>query len=240
MRPIPILMYHNIQLAPPGARLRSLYVSPRRFARQMRLLAWAGYRGVSLADAEPYLRGERQGKVVAITFDDGYRDNLQHALPVLQQWGFTATCFVVSGALGACNRWDAAELRVEKPMMTAAELRQWADAGMEVGAHTRSHVRLPTTPAAEAQTEIAGSKTDLEALLGRAVRSFCYPYGDWGPRERDLVAASGFAMAVSTRRGRAQVGDDLLTLPRISVGGHHLPHVLPLQLWTGYEDRPRA
>ncbi|WP_308389391.1 polysaccharide deacetylase family protein [Acidithiobacillus sp. AMEEHan] len=239
MPAIPILMYHNIKHAPPRVRLRGLYVSPRRFARQMALLAWAGYRGLSLADAMPYLRGERVGKIAVITFDDGYRDNLEHALPVLQQRGFSATCFVVSGALGAHNRWDAAELGVEKPLMTIAELRQWADAGMEVGAHTRAHVHLPALSAREAETEIAGSKQDLEDLLGRELGSFCYPYGEWGTRERDLVAKSAFRAAVSTRRGRARIGDDLLTLPRITVGGHHLPHVLPLQLWTRYEDRPR-
>lgn len=240
MARIPILTYHNIAHAPVGARLRSLYVAPRRFAWQMALLARAGYQGLSLRDALPYLRGESTGKVVVITFDDGYRDNVDSALPILQRWGFTATCFVVSAALGAFNRWDAEQLRVEKPMMSLSELEHWRDAGMEIGAHTQNHVHLPALADADAEQEISGSKAELEAQLGQEIMTFCYPYGEMGAREREMVARSGFAAAVTTRRGRAQSDADLFTLPRISVGGHHLPHVFPLQLWTGYEDRLRS
>ena len=96
-----ILTYHQIAQAPPSpAGFRSLYVPPARFASQMRLLKILGYRGLSMPDLMPYLRGERQGKVVGITFDDGYCNNLEHALPVLQACGFTATCYVMSGLLG--------------------------------------------------------------------------------------------------------------------------------------------
>ena len=83
----PILMYHQIDASPPkGTPLRGLTVTPERFGRQMGLLRWMGYRGVSINELEPYLRGEKTGKVVGITFDDGYRNNLEHALPVLQRF----------------------------------------------------------------------------------------------------------------------------------------------------------
>jgi len=239
MSAIPILMYHNIDRAPKGVRLRGLYVAPDRFRRQMRLLKWLGFQGITQAEAIPYLRGEVRGKVVVLTFDDGYRDNLVHALPVLQDCGFRATCHVVSDALGSYNRWDAAHLGARKAIMTAAELREWVAAGMEVGAHSRSHARLPDLEAVVLREELRGSRAALEDLLGRPVTSFCYPYGAAGERERELVRELGFASAVTVRRGRARAGDDRWNLPRVAVGGHHGPQVFPLQILTPYEDRRR-
>ena len=95
-RPIPILVYHQISAAPPrGAPFRGLYVAPQSFARQMALLKLMGYRGLSMGALLPYLQGEKNGKVVGITFDDGYQNNLSHALPVLVRHGFSSTCYVV-------------------------------------------------------------------------------------------------------------------------------------------------
>jgi peptidoglycan/xylan/chitin deacetylase (PgdA/CDA1 family) len=88
---IPILMYHNINCPPQGARLRNLYVRKNAFARQMFLLRLLGYRGLSMSAAMPYLRGEKKGRVAVLTFDDGYVDTLENALPILQKNGFSAT-----------------------------------------------------------------------------------------------------------------------------------------------------
>ena len=230
-------MYHNIAVAPQGVRLRGLYVSPRRFARQMALLHWWGYRGLSMSAALPYLRGEREGKVAVITLDDGYRDNLEYAMPVLQRHGFTATCYVVSAAIGTDNHWDAQQLGTHKPLMDMNELCRWRDAGMEVGAHSRHHPHLPDWSESELDVEVAGSRRELEGLLAVPVTQFCYPYGAAGPREREAARRAGFAAAVTVRRGRAQPGEDLFGLPRVMVGGHHAPHVFPLQLLTRHEDR---
>ena len=236
MKPVPILMYHNIAVAPKGVRLRGLYVSPRRFARQMALLHWLGYRGLSMSAALPYLRGEREGKVAVITLDDGYRDNLECALPVLLHYGYTATCYVVSAAIGTDNHWDAQQLGTHKPLMNLNELCRWRDAGMEVGAHSRHHPHLPELSESELDDEVAGSRRELEGLLAVPVTQFCYPYGAAGLREREAARRAGFAAAVTGQRGRAQPGGDLFGLPRVMVGGHHAPHVFPLQLLTTHED----
>ncbi|MDD2747407.1 MAG: polysaccharide deacetylase family protein [Acidithiobacillus ferrooxidans] len=229
-------MYHNIAVAPKGVRLRGLYVSPRRFARQMALLHWLGYRGLSMSAALPYLRGEREGKVAVITLDDGYRDNLECALPVLLHYGYTATCYVVSAAIGTDNHWDAQQLGTHKPLMDLNELCRWRDAGMEIGAHSRHHPHLPELSESELDDEVAGSRRELEGLLAVPVTQFCYPYGAAGLREREAARRAGFAAAVTVRRGRAQPGGDLFGLPRVMVGGHHAPHVFPLQLLTMHED----
>ena len=141
--PIPILVYHQIDAAPPkGAPFRSLYVSPAAFSRQMHLLRWLGYQGLSMAQLQPYLTGESRGKVVGITLDDGYLNNLSDAMPLLLDFGFTATCYVVSQRLGQSNVWDHAIGIEPAPLMSAMDVRAWSAAGMEIGAHTRTHANL--------------------------------------------------------------------------------------------------
>ena len=235
---VPILMYHNVSEPPAEIRThRALYVTPRRFAAQMWLLKQLGYRGLSMSQAMPYLRGERTGRVAAITFDDGYRDNLVNALPELQRHGFTATCYVVSGHVGQHNEWDAKRLGVRKPIMAAGELRRWCGAGMEVGAHTRSHPQLTQCDAHTLRDEIAGSRHALEDAIGAGVPQFCYPYGDHDDAVVDAVREAGFAAAVTTQRGRARAGQDPFRLPRVAVCYRHLLPSFAWRVATGYEDR---
>jgi peptidoglycan/xylan/chitin deacetylase (PgdA/CDA1 family) len=234
---LPILMYHNVAHPPEGAAMPGLYVPPGTFARHMNLLRLFRYRGISMAEAGPYLRRETSGRVVVLTFDDGYADTVTNALPILQDVGFTATCFVVSGRLGGYNDWDAERLRVRKPLMTADQLATWAAAGMEVGAHTRSHVRLTQCDDAALQAEIQGSREDLEEAVGGPVRNFCYPYGDYDARVLNAVRAAGFHTAVTTRRGRAGRDADPHQLPRVLVRGDDREGRLLLKLLTRYEER---
>lgn len=234
---IPILMYHQIDIPPArGTPLRGLVVSPSSFARQMWLLQVLGYKGLSMRDLEPYLKGERQGKVAGITFDDGYKNNLTNALPVLQKHRFTATCYAVSDMIGGSNSWDT-EIGVSlKPLMTTNEWRLWLSSGMDVGSHTRTHADLNQLTAEQAREQIVGSKQDLESTLGCDVRHFCYPYGRFGVEHSRMVREAGYMTATTTQRGRVQLGDDLLTLRRVLVAqATHLLH-LGLKLATTYED----
>jgi len=234
---IPILMYHQIDVPPPsGTPLRGLVVSPGAFARQMLLLRLLGYRGLSMRDLEPYLKGEKQGRVVGITFDDGYQNNLHHALPVLRKHGFTATCYAVSGKIGGTNSWDQG-LVAEKPLMTEADWRAWLAGGMDIGSHTRTHADLNQASADQAREEIAGSKRELENALGCEVRHFCYPYGRFGAEHSRMAREAGYITATTTRRGRTHAGDDPMTLRRVLVAqATHLLH-FALKIGTTYEDR---
>ena len=237
---IPILMYHNIAPPPRGLQVyRSLYVSPGAFARQMWLLRGLGYIGLSVTAAEPYLRGEKQGRVAVITLDDGYADNLRSAMPVLQKYGFSATCYVVSGQIGRYNSWDDRRLGIQKPLMTTEQLRAWRDGGMEVGAHTRTHPRLTQCSEDQLHHEIRGCKDELEDRIGSDVTQFCYPYGDENERVVALTREAGFSAATTTQRGRAMVGDDLWRLPRMQIARHHLLPQFAMKVFSGYEDRRR-
>lgn len=236
---IPILVYHQVDQPPPrGTPLRGLVVSPASFARQMSALKLMGYRGLSMHDLEPYLKGEKKGKVVGITFDDGYQNNLRNALPVLSKLGFSATCYGLSGMMGGTNSWDQG-LVATKPLMTVDEWRLWIRAGMELGSHTRDHAKLTELSRGDAQRQIADSKHELEQLLGCEVRHFCYPYGSFASEHCDMTREAGYVTATTMNRGRNQIGDDFFQLRRIMVAcSTHLGLFLTKVL-TGYEDRRR-
>ena len=236
-----ILYYHNIAVAPPGAALAKLYVDPDDFARQMWCLKRLGLRGVSLSEGLWHLERGNPGSVVALTFDDGYADNLEYAAPTLREFGFTATCFVVSGCLGQHNVWDAEALRVRKPTMTASQVRAWVAEGFEVGSHPRSHPRLDTLPDEFLEEEIAGSRADLERIAGVQPECFCYPYGAFNASVARQVEAAGYRAAVTTERGLALAGDNRFLLPRVAVSGRRGLFKFALRATTPYGAwrRPR-
>ena len=237
---IPILVYHQISEAPSrGAPFRGLYVAPQSFARQMAWLRLLGYQGLSMGALLPYLRGEKSGKVVGITFDDGYQNNLSHALPVLARHGFSSTCYVVSNLLGKTNVWDRDIGIAQVPLMNADELRQWVAGGQEVGSHTQNHARLLQCDAATAWAEMTQDRAALEGLLGVPVRHFCYPYGEYAPEHVAMAQQAGFLTATTTRRGRSALQGDLLELPRVPVLRSTSLPVFWLKVATGYEDRKR-
>lgn len=234
---IPILMYHQIDEPPPrGTPLRGLVVSPTSFARQMKMLRLLGYRGMSMRELEPYLSGEKEGKVVGVTFDDGYENNLTHALPILKECGFTATCYGVSRLLGNTNRWDADKV-VAKPLMSVAQWRIWHESGMDIGSHTCTHADLNAQEEDVARAEITLSKSELENAIGCEVRHFCYPYGRYKPVHATIVKQAGYVTATTTRRGRVKAGDDLFTLNRVMVARATSWVQFAVKLLTNYEDQ---
>ncbi len=193
-----------------------------------------------MSELMPYLSGERTGKVVGITFDDGYLNNLTHALPVLIRHGFTATCYAVSQQLGKNNEWDRSVGIAQTSLMDAEQLRQWVAGGQEIGAHTRHHVRLSETDSATCVEEIGLCKLELESVTNSPVRHFCYPYGDYLPMHIEMAKAAGFQTATTTQRSRCKAEEDLMKLPRIPIVRSTTLPSLWLKLATAYEDRRRA
>ena len=206
----PILMYHHVGPRRRGVRIKGLYVSPELFAQQMAELAADGFTTPAFgaatcdhADSFPStsLGGSNAGQRIFITFDDGFRDVFEHALPVLQQHRFRAIQFLLPELLGKTNEWQLRQGDVIEPLMDPAQVRDWLIAGQEIGAHTLHHFRLTQIPPAQACEEITESKKKLEDLFGVAVEHFCYPYGDWNATVRDLVQEAGYRSACTTAFG---------------------------------------
>jgi peptidoglycan/xylan/chitin deacetylase (PgdA/CDA1 family) len=202
-----VLMYHSVQAYDDDPY--QVTVHPERFDRQLRWLRRRGLRGVSMREL---LAGRRPGQV-GLTFDDGYADFTTDVLPALQRYGFTATVFVIAGALGGHNTWD--EPGPRKELMTAAQVREIAAAGVEIGSHNLHHVRMPQLSDEDLHAQVYRSRLILAELIGAPVTGFCYPYGDAGPREAEAVAAAGYDYACAAGRS-APVGPH--TLPRTFIG----------------------
>ena len=190
-RPIPILMYHSIEEMPKSTVMRSLHVSPKRFRIQMWLLNILGYKGLSMRELVPYLEGEKTGKVVGITFDDGYQNNLINAAPILKKYNFSATCYLVSQRIGTSNTWDLDKGITQSPLMTQSEVQEWINLGLDIGAHTQTHPLLEELSENQSQEEIFNCKADLEHMFKVSIKDFCYPFGRFNDSSVNIVKKAG-------------------------------------------------
>jgi len=234
---IPILMYHSIELMPRSTVMRSLHVPPSRFKLQMWVLNFLGYKGLSMKKLKPYLDGEKYGKVVGITFDDGYQNNLINASPILKKYNFSATCYLVSQKIGSSNTWDLEHKITQRPLMTDNEINEWINSGMDIGAHSQSHSNLLNLTKQELEDEIFKCKSDLESKFNISVTDFCYPFGKFDDSIVDLTKKAGYETATSMKRGRAKLNSNIYKLPRIPITHHTLIHLFITKIVTGYEDK---
>jgi hypothetical protein len=201
-----ILTYHSLDLS--GSVIST---APRLFARQMEWLASSGIRVVPLASVR-----EIAG-AVAVTFDDGYRNFISHAWPVLRQYGFPATIFVVSGYCGRTNEWSSQGRWFPRlPLMDWEELRELSRERIEIGAHSVNHDNLSRLEPRRAVAELRGSRASIEDEIGTPVRAFAYPYGASTPEVREL-ARREFAFCCGTRLAFTDRDSDPANLPRLDV-----------------------
>jgi peptidoglycan/xylan/chitin deacetylase (PgdA/CDA1 family) len=207
---VPVLMYHEI--ADVRATSSKLAVAPEDFARQLAYLHDAGFTAISagalaagLADSGT----ELPSRPVVLTFDDGYGDFYSQALPLLRQYGHTATLFQTTGGVGVTG--------AAKRMMNWRELAEAAEAGVEIGAHTVSHPQLDQLPAAELREELSASKSQLEEHLGMAVPGLAYPYGYSNEKVRQVAREVGYGYAYAVDNTMTARGTDNFTLPRLTV-----------------------
>jgi len=211
---VPILTYHSLDES--GSVIST---APDVFKEQIRLFCQWGYRAVRLSD----LIDAWQGKVslprkpIDITFDDAFANVLEHAAPTLAAAGFPACLFAVADYCGKDNDWPSQPRDAPRlPTLSYAALRDLADAGFEIGAHTLTHPRLPRVDAATAEREIVRSKESLEDHTGQHVAVFAYPYGLAGAQHRK-IAAQHFRAACGTTLRKARACDNYYALPRIDM-----------------------
>ena len=211
-QPVPILMYHGI--AQGDADRWTVPTSV--FAEHMKWLAERNYRPVPVS----LLMAARNGslplppRTLAITFDDGLRNFATDALPILQQYNFPATIYIVTGYIGKTASWSRPK-RAGPPMLSQREIRAIAEHGIECGAHTHSHPQLDIISPMAARTEIRRSKADLEDCLGHRVESFAYPHGYASLRVREIVHQEGFTSACRVRHALSSSREDPFALSRI-------------------------
>jgi glycosyltransferase involved in cell wall biosynthesis/peptidoglycan/xylan/chitin deacetylase (PgdA/CDA1 family) len=192
-------------------------VTPEDFRRQMEHLAAASsLTVVPLAHALDLLEENVDGRYVSITFDDGYLDNAEYALPVLESLGLPATIFLIGDVLEGRSSYDW--YREPPPAITLEDLPRVLESGLvDVQAHSRSHRRLTVLSDADLAREVAGSKRQLEQHLPYEVTAFSYPAGLYGRREVDAVLSARFRAGVTTTAGVNSPGGTLGELRRTMI-----------------------
>lgn len=215
---IPILLYHSVDTT--SARgFREWVVAPDMFARQMSCLARCGYRPITVSLlASALSRGAPlPSDTVVITFDDGFRDFMTAALPVLDKHCFVATIYVVSGYVGGTSRWLTNIGEGHRRMLGWRDLRVLAEHGFEIGAHTVTHPQLDILSPATARDEISVSKGVLEDGLGAPVTSFAYPHGYANRVTRRLVSSAGFSSACRVGNVSCTLTESVFALSRFVI-----------------------
>jgi peptidoglycan/xylan/chitin deacetylase (PgdA/CDA1 family) len=201
----PILIYHSVReyRDSDSVAARTYIITPEALEKELQFLSNAGMTTIrfdQLADAVENGTPLPADPVI-ISFDDGWETQYQTALPLLEKYHFHATFFIFTNGIGA------------KHFMTADQLRELADAGMEIGCHSRSHPYLARiTDAATLRREILDSRIKLEEILGRPVTAFAYPFGHYTKQIVEAVRDAGYRSARSTYRGIVHGKADLFTL----------------------------
>jgi peptidoglycan/xylan/chitin deacetylase (PgdA/CDA1 family) len=222
LRPV-VLAYHGVHPGPVDDPL-GLVMTPDLLDRHVRLLLRLGYRIATadeLARARPGSPPPRGTAV--LTFDDGWRDAIDHVLPVLRRHGIAATFYVNPGLLGGTHHeisGDAGRL-LDEP-----EARALAAAGMDLGCHANLHRDLRGVGDAELRRDLAEARAGVEALTGRPCRTFAYPYGGHDRRVEAAVSDAGFSLAFAWLPGPWRA----MAAPRIPAPTRHSAARLALSL----------
>jgi peptidoglycan/xylan/chitin deacetylase (PgdA/CDA1 family) len=213
-------------------------VTSGRFAEHIHFLAEQGYRAITLSEAVSALRmpNTQTQPLVAITFDDGYRDFMNNAWPILHDARMTATVFLPTAWI------DEPRLRMAvRACLTWNEVRELADSGVEFGSHTVSHPHLSDLPLDQVAFELMESKHKIEQQLGRPCRGFSYPYAFPSANSRfrsflhETQLRAGYEWGVTTTVGRAGTACDCLTYPRIPVNDYDTTRLLDAKLMGAYD-----
>lgn len=188
--------------------------SPARLRALLADLAAEGWQGTSVSDA---LGRRSEPRVLGLAFDDGYRSVFRHALPILNEFGFRATVFVLAGRADRDNTWLGQDPRIPRaPLLSWKEAGELVDAGWELGSHGSEHVDLTSIEPAAAEADIGAALRIFETEMGRRPDLFAYPYGAVDARVRGIVGES-HAAAVGTRLDYVRPDDlaDPFDLPRL-------------------------
>lgn len=209
---LPILTYHSLDDS--GSVIST---APSAFGMQMKYLAQNGYQSLSLSEAAVLMHERKPfpAKTFVMTFDDGYQNNYTRAFPILQEFGFKGTIFLISAYCGTSWSGDASSLEARR-MLSWAEIEEMHKYGIEFGAHTSTHPDLTRIPIGQAEREIKQSKEAIQERLGAEVTTFAYPYGRLNAIVRE-IARGQFRAACSTKLGKVEVADDPLSLKRIDM-----------------------
>ncbi|MDD5072916.1 MAG: polysaccharide deacetylase family protein [Candidatus Omnitrophica bacterium] len=200
----PILMYHSVD--DHGFKLK-LSVPVKEFRAQMKYLRDRKYDIVSSAQLADMINSGKKipRNIVAVTFDDGYLDNYLNAFPVFKEYKIPATIFVISGSIG-------------KPdFVNAAQMKEMSDAGIDIESHSVTHPFIEGSTKEGFEREAVESKKAIEAITGKPVYTFCFPYGGFNDYTRDILRDAGYKAGFVTMPRDNSIALDAYRLKRVKI-----------------------
>lgn len=202
---IPVLMYHSVKYEKDNP----VRIPVEKFKEQMKYLKDNGYTTLSLDELYDFLENNKPipKKSVVLTFDDGYKDNYESAYPILKEYGFKATIFMITSCIGTGE------------YLTAAQLKELQQNGIDIESHTVNHEKLNTLSYEKKLETLKKSKETLEKLLNKEVKYIAYPYGNYDDSVVRATKASGYKLAVTTKGTWSDKSDGILTLDRVHISG---------------------
>ena len=215
----PVLLYHHVTTAMEDSRYN---VDPQKFEEQMHWLFENGYQTITVSQLVDliYNGGQVPERPVVITIDDGNADIYSTAYPILQKYGFVATFYVVKSYING------------EDMVTTDQLKELAQAGWEIGSHSKTHAHLPA-PGVDLAEEIRMSKLDLEDMLGVKVNSFAYPFGEINDEVIRLTSAYGYTSGMGLTESVVHDLNSIFYLSRIEIqSDYDLQKFISLMPWS--------
>ncbi len=212
---IPVLTYHRVLQQEPSYSKFRIFITVEELEQQILSLKKRKFDVVTFHDL---LNGKRVSKPILLTFDDGYADNYENLLPLLEKHNVKATIFALGNREIRRNEWDIALGEQPYPLMDDDHLLACHQSGLvEIGSHGLNHQHLTQLSEDALKREIFDSKEQLSDLLGETPISFSYPYGDYGEREKNAVKQAGYAFGVATVSGPLHFSADDFAIRRITM-----------------------
>lgn len=211
-----ILLYHSIAARPKGETTNTR-VNPEEFSEQMEFLARHGYNVIALPEVVERIKRKAPviPKTIAITFDDGYKDFLKNAFPVLEKLNFPSTIFVCPAAIDKKIKRESARLNSE--ILEWDDLRWLRERGVSIGSHGNSHKDLAKIGNSELSEELLFSKARLEEKLNVRIETLSYPFGSFNRQCTDALPVLGYECALTTIPGHVSNNANLFSLNRTEI-----------------------
>lgn len=203
---LPVLLYHSIS----NNKGSKLFMPVEKFRQQMQYLKDNGYVTLTAEELLAFYKDNAPipEKSVLITLDDGYADNYTNGFPILKQFGFKATVFVITAAIDT-----------DPKKLTSEQIKDMAANGISIESHTVNHDDLTGLSYDEQLAVLKSSKEQIEGLTGKTVFCLAYPYGKYNRTAVKAVEEAGYQMAFTINPGYAYQSDGLFTLRRIRIDG---------------------
>lgn len=218
---IPILMYHKI----PAAEIKSqhkIYVTKNNFEKHLQFFKKQGFQTLTFADLEHYRQGQKDfrhfpKKPLILTFDDGYKDNLENASPLLKKYNFKAQLFLLADPQINQNIWDKSDTEPAHEIIAGSERLQWKNSAFEIGSHGFSHQKITSLNDTEALNELVNSKKCLEKEFGTNVNVYAFTYGSSSKKAAELAEKAGYGYAVNTDSGGLNIEEAPYSIFRVNI-----------------------